>query len=202
MFLFHICPPECGIFFGENSQEGNLYHSLKISSSLVHSFLKIHCIHKIYYTTEQFLIGMPIEEVPRTVSTICGVCRGVHFTAALKASDEIYGVTPTPVAKKLREMLFLAHMIEDHMEVLYALGLPDFVCGPTAPPAERNIIGLIRNVGVDMGKDVLKKRFSAVRIFEILGGKPSHPVAGIPEDGQNPLQKKKDRKSSNLQMSV
>ena len=25
---------------------------------------------------ERFLRGMPIEEVPRTVSTICGVCRG------------------------------------------------------------------------------------------------------------------------------
>jgi len=129
---------------------------------------------------EKFIIGMPIEEVPRTVSTICGVCRGVHFTASLKASDEIYGVIPTPTAKKLREMLFLAHMIEDHMEILYALGLPDFVCGPTAPPEERNLIGLIRKVGVDIGKDVLKKRFAAVRIFEMLGGKPSHPVAGIP----------------------
>ncbi|MBO8144536.1 MAG: Ni/Fe hydrogenase subunit alpha [Thermodesulfobacterium sp.] len=129
---------------------------------------------------EKFIIGMPIEEVPRTVSTICGVCRGVHFTASLKASDEIYGVIPTPTAKKLREMLFLAHMIEDHMEILYALGLPDFVCGPTAPPEERNLIGLIKKVGVDIGKDVLKKRFAAVRIFEMLGGKPSHPVAGIP----------------------
>jgi F420-non-reducing hydrogenase large subunit len=129
---------------------------------------------------EKFLIGMPIEEVPRTVSTICGVCRGVHFTAALKASDEIYGVEPTPTAKKLREILFLAHHIEDHMEILYALGLPDFVCGPTAPPSERNLIGLIKKVGVELGKDVLKKRFSAVKIFEMLGGKPSHPVSAIP----------------------
>ena len=45
---------------------------------------------------ERFLVGMPIEEVPRTVSTICGVCRGVHFTASMKAMDEVYGVKPTP----------------------------------------------------------------------------------------------------------
>ena len=129
---------------------------------------------------EKFLIGMPIEEVPRTVSTICGVCRGVHFMAALKAADEIYGTKPTPTAQKLRELLFLAHYIEDHTEILYAMGLPDFVCGLTASPEERNLIGLIRKVGVDIGKDVLKKRFAAVRIFEMLGGKPSHPVAGLP----------------------
>ena len=104
----------------------------------------------------------------------------MHFTASLKAADEIYGVQPTETARKLREIFYLAHYIEDHMEILYALGLPDFVCGPTASPAERNLVGLIQKVGVDVGKQVLKWRFAAVRIFEILGGKPSHPVAAVP----------------------
>ncbi len=104
----------------------------------------------------------------------------MHFTASLKAADEIYGAQPTETARKLREIFYLAHYIEDHMEILYALGLPDFVCGPTASPAERNLVGLIQKVGVDVGKQVLKWRFAAVRIFEILGGKPSHPVAAVP----------------------
>ena len=129
---------------------------------------------------EKFLQGMPIEEVPRTVSTICGVCRAVHFTASVKASDEIYSAEPPPVTKKLREMLFLAHHVEDHTEILYALGLPDFICGPTAPAQERNIIGVAKKVGRELVKDVLNKRFSAVRIVEMLGGKPSHPVSAIP----------------------
>jgi len=98
----------------------------------------------------------------------------------LKAADEIYGLPPTETARKLREIFYCAHYIEDHMEIIYALGLPDFVCGPTAPPSERNLIGLIKKVGIDVGKQVLKWRFSAVRIFEILGGKPSHPVTALP----------------------
>lgn len=129
---------------------------------------------------EKFLVGLPIEEVPRTVSTICGVCRGVHFTAAMKASDGVYGVQPTRVAKKLRELFFNAHYVEDHAVILYALGFPDFVVGPGAPAAQRNVIGLINAVGADLGRQVLKKRGLAVRIFEILGGKPNHPVAAIP----------------------
>ena len=129
---------------------------------------------------ERFLVGMPIEEVPRTVSTICGVCRGVHFTASMKAMDEIYGVKPTPTARKLRELFFNAHYVEDHAVILYALGLPDFVVGPEASPAERNIVGLIQKVGVEVGKDVLRKRACAVKIFEMLGGKPIHPVAALP----------------------
>ena len=129
---------------------------------------------------EKFLVGLPVEEVPRTVSTICGVCRGVHFTAAMKASDGVYGVQPTSTARKLRELFFNAHYVEDHTVILYALGLPDFVVGPGAPAAERNVIGLINAVGADLGREVLRKRGLAVKIFEMLGGKPNHPVAAIP----------------------
>ncbi|NCC24165.1 MAG: Ni/Fe hydrogenase subunit alpha [Deltaproteobacteria bacterium] len=129
---------------------------------------------------EKFLQGMPMEEVPRTVSTICGVCRGVHFTASMKASDGVFGVTPTSTGRKLREMYFNAHYIEDHAVILYALGFPDFVVGPEASPAERNIIGLIGKVGAEIGREVLRKRGLAVKIFEMLGGKPNHPVAALP----------------------
>ena len=129
---------------------------------------------------EKFLVGLPIEEVPRTVSTICGVCRGVHFTAAMKASDGVYGVQPTPTARKLRELFFNAHYVEGHAVILYALGLPDFIVGPSAPAAQRNIVGLINVVGAQLGREVLRKRGYAVKIFEMLGGKPNHPVAAIP----------------------
>ncbi len=63
---------------------------------------------------------------------------------------------------------------------LYALGLPDFVVGPEADPAERNIVGLVKKVGVDVAKEVLRRRSYAVKILEMLGGKPIHPVAGLP----------------------
>lgn len=129
---------------------------------------------------ERFLRGLPIEEVPRTVSTICGVCRCVHFTASVKAADAVYQVEPTPTAKKIRELVLNAHYVEDHAAILYALGFPDFVAGPTASPAERNLIGLIQAVGAETGKLVLKKRYAAVKVIEMLAGKPIHPVAALP----------------------
>lgn len=129
---------------------------------------------------ERFLRGLPIEEVPRTVSTICGVCRGVHYTASVKAADGVFNVEPTPVAKKIRELFLNAHYVEDHCAILYALSFPDFVVGPTASPASRNLVGLITKVGVETGKTVLKKRFNAVKIIEMIAGKPIHPVAALP----------------------
>lgn len=129
---------------------------------------------------EKILVGLPIEEVPRIVSTICGVCRAVHHTAATKAADGVYGVEPTETAKKIRELFLNAHYVEDHAIILYALGLPDFIVGPEADPTERNIIGLVKKVGVDIAKEVLRKRSYAVKILEMLGGKPIQPVAGLP----------------------
>ncbi|MEW5763184.1 MAG: Ni/Fe hydrogenase subunit alpha [Bacillota bacterium] len=129
---------------------------------------------------ERFLQGMPIEEVPRTVSTICGVCRAVHYTASTKAADAVYQTEPTPTAKKIRELFLNAHYVEDHCAILYALGFPDFVVGPTANAAARNLIGLVQAVGAETGKLVLKKRYAAVKVIEMLGGKPIHPVAALP----------------------
>jgi F420-non-reducing hydrogenase large subunit len=143
-------------------------------------------VDKAYFQTvefrgyEKFLIGLPIEEVPRTVSTVCGVCRAVHFMAAAKAMDGVYGLVPPPTGRKLRELFYNAHYVEDHAVILYALGFPDFVVGPEAPATERNIVGLIQKVGTEIGRDVLKKRSYAVKIFELLGGKPNHPVAAMP----------------------
>ncbi|MGQ9711311.1 MAG: Ni/Fe hydrogenase subunit alpha [Desulfotomaculales bacterium] len=129
---------------------------------------------------ERFLQGMPIEEVPRTVSTICGVCRCVHFTCSCKAADAVYAVEPTPAAKKIRELVLNAHYVEDHCAILYALGFPDFVVGPTANAAARNLIGLVQAVGAETGKLVLKKRYAAVKVIEMLAGRPIHPVAALP----------------------
>ncbi len=138
---------------------------------------------------EKMVEGVPIEEVPRIASTICGVCRAVHFMASLKAGDQVFSVEPPPVAKKLRELLLSAHHIEDHTEILYAMGLPDFICGPTAPPEKRNLLGVAEVVGKDVVKDILQKRFSAARIVEILGGKTTHPAAAVPGGWSKSLSK-------------
>ncbi|RXM21912.1 Ni/Fe hydrogenase subunit alpha, partial [Citrobacter sp. AAK_AS5] len=89
------------------------------------------------------------------------------------ASDGVFGVTPPPAGRKLRELFFNAHYVEDHSVILYALGLPDFVVGPEANPAVRNVVGLINAVGAETGREVLRRRGLAVKIFELLGGKPN-----------------------------
>ena len=39
-------------------------------------------------------------------------------------------------------------MFEDHALHFYFLGGPDFVVGPDAPAAERNVLGVVAKVGL------------------------------------------------------
>jgi F420-non-reducing hydrogenase large subunit len=129
---------------------------------------------------EKFVEGMPVEEVPRIVARICGVCPAAHHLAAGKAVDAVYKVDPPPAAKKLRELYYSAHFVHSHIAHFYALGAPDFVMGPDSDPAKRNILGIVEKVGMPIAGEVLKHRRFAQDIQIIVGGKSTHPVWTLP----------------------
>ena len=129
---------------------------------------------------EKFCEGRPVEELPRITPRICGVCPSAHHLASTKAVDAVFHVDPPQVAKKIRELYYCAHMVHSHIAHFYALAAPDFVLGPTSDPAQRNILGVIAKVGVDIGLQVIKTRADAQHIQEVIGGKATHSVCGLP----------------------
>jgi F420-non-reducing hydrogenase large subunit len=129
---------------------------------------------------EKFCEGRPVEELSQIVTKICGVCPGCHHMASGKAADAVFGVEPPPTAKKIRELFFMAHFIHSHIAHFYALAAPDFVVGPTAPKAERNVLGLIAKVGKETGTEVIKQRRIAQEIQALLGGHQTHVVLNTP----------------------
>lgn len=100
--------------------------------------------------------------------------------AAAKAGDAVYGVDPPPAGKKLRELLYMGFYFTDHTTHFYALGGPDFVMGPDAPVAERNILGVIHKVGLEIGGQVIQARKYGHTVVEMLGGRKVHPCTSIP----------------------
>ncbi len=136
---------------------------------------------------EQFCVGRAAEEMPRITNRICGVCPEAHHMAATKALDMLFHVDPPLVTKKLREMFYSAFYVTDHTTHFYALGGPDFVVGPDAPPAERNILGVIHKVGVDIGKQVIDTRIRNHHVIKMIGGRGVHPVAGLPGGWSKPI---------------
>ncbi len=129
---------------------------------------------------EKFSEGRLAEDMPQITSRICGVCPVAHHFASTKALDNAFDTQPTETAKKLRELMYCGYVIYGHILHFYFLGGPDFVVGPDAPKGDRNIIGVIGKVGVEIGKEVIKHRAYGQKITRILGGKPTHPVCGLP----------------------
>lgn len=129
---------------------------------------------------ERFCLGRPVEEMPLLTNRICGVCPEAHHMAAAKAADAVYHVDPPRTAKMLRELLYSAFYVTDHATHFYALGGPDFVMGPDAPVAERNILGVIHKVGLEIAGKVIQARKAGHTVVEIIGGRKVHPCTSIP----------------------
>ena len=136
---------------------------------------------------EKFAQGRPAESMPQITSRICGVCPTAHHMASTKALDRLYQVEPPPAARKIRELVYSTFMVEDHTLHFYFLGGPDFVVGPQAPAAERNILGVIARVGVETGRKVIAMRRKLRDLVALAAGKAIHPVFGVPGGVSRPL---------------
>ncbi|RLF47678.1 MAG: Ni/Fe hydrogenase subunit alpha [Thermoplasmata archaeon] len=128
---------------------------------------------------EMFCRGRKAEDMPIITARICGVCPEAHHMAAAKALDAAFNVEPPETAKKLRELLYNAYIFYDHCLHLYYLGGIDVLLGDVSKE-ERNVIGLIKKFGVEIGKEVIKHRRYAMEIVKMLGGREIHPVSAIP----------------------
>jgi F420-non-reducing hydrogenase large subunit len=129
---------------------------------------------------ERFCVGRPAEDMPNITDRICGVCPEAHHMASTKALDALFHIDPPPTAKKLRELFYSIFYATDHTTHFYALAGPDFVMGPDAPVAERNILGVINKVGMDIAGKVLKMRHDGHHLIKMMGGRPVHPNWGLP----------------------
>lgn len=155
---------------------GNISIFLNDAGEVENAYLKVPELRGF----EQFCVGRRAELMPILTTRICGVCPVAHHFAAVKALDAAFNVEPPSTAKKLRELMYAGYLIYDHILHFYYLGGPDFIVGPDAPPEKRNILGVIEKAGMEVAKEVIKHRAYGQKITEILGGKATHPVCGLP----------------------
>lgn len=136
---------------------------------------------------EKFCEGRPVEEMPRITERICGVCPTAHHIAAAKAADAVYHVDPPPAAKMIRELHYNAFCCGDHATHFYVLAGPDFIVGPDAEPGDRNILGIIHKVGLELGGRVIRHLQESHEVVSILGGRFIHPVNAVPGGVSKPM---------------
>jgi F420-non-reducing hydrogenase large subunit len=142
---------------------------------------------------ERFCEGRPVEEMPRITTRICGVCPEAHHMASAKAADAVYSLDIPSAAKKLRELFYSAFYVTDHAVHFYILGGPDFVMGPDAEPAVRNILGVIGKVGMEVAGKLIEARKRCEDVLVYLGGKQVHQVCALPGGMSKALSQEKHK---------
>jgi F420-non-reducing hydrogenase large subunit len=127
-----------------------------------------------------------VEELPRIVTSICGVCPWSHHLASAKANDAVFGVTPPSAGRKLRELCNAVAYTEEHILHFFFLAGPDFVMGPDCDYSARNVIGIARE-HPEIGKKVVRNRHLGAQMLNIISGKTIHPVTAVPGGFSKPL---------------
>ncbi|MHA1230193.1 MAG: Ni/Fe hydrogenase subunit alpha [Candidatus Helarchaeota archaeon] len=135
---------------------------------------------------EKFLEGRPMEQAPRIVPRICGICPVPHHLASSKAVDDAWGLKIPKTAEKLRRLMINAKQISSHALHFFALAAPDFVFGPLADPAVRNVVGIIKHKP-EWGKNALEIMKIAQIFIKDYAGKAIHPMNSLPGGVARPL---------------
>jgi F420-non-reducing hydrogenase large subunit len=126
---------------------------------------------------EYLVQGAPAEQMPVIVPRICGVCSTAHHVAAVKALEDAYGVTPPPLALKIRELLLLGQLVQNQATSLFIFTMPDRL-GLTSifqhaadESVERTRAGIARRA--------LRVRQAGTDLISLAGGQFIHPIKAV-----------------------
>src|SRR5690606_22557801 len=65
---------------------------------------------------------------------ICGICSTAHSMAASLALEDAFKIKPPRNGIIIRNLIFGADLLQNHIRHFYFLTIPDFVRGPDRPP--------------------------------------------------------------------
>ena len=135
---------------------------------------------------EKITDGRPYYEMPGITSRICGICPISHLLASSKACDAIMAVRIPPAAKKLRELVHCAQMVQSHALSFFYLSSPDLLLGMDSDQASRNVLGVIA-AHPEMARDGIELRKFGLQIIEGLAQERVHPSWIVPGGVAVPL---------------
>jgi F420-non-reducing hydrogenase large subunit len=135
---------------------------------------------------EKFLEGRYCEHIPRITPRICGICPIPHHLTPTKAVEDAWKVEIPEPAYKLRQLLQNAKQYSSHALHFYALAAPDFLLGPFADPALRNVVHVINKMP-DVGAMALKMMDFGQKLCAEIGGKSVHPISAIVGGMKKPM---------------
>ncbi|HNR26746.1 MAG TPA: F420-non-reducing hydrogenase subunit MvhA, partial [Methanobacteriaceae archaeon] len=129
---------------------------------------------------EKFLQGRLIEEAPRIVPRICGICDVQHHLASAKAVDGCFGFAAEdilPTAYRMREIMNWGSVMHSHALHFYFLAAPDLIAGKDRKT--RNVFQIVKD-SPELALKAIELRKNALDIIKATGGRSIHPTSSTP----------------------
>jgi NAD-reducing hydrogenase large subunit len=124
---------------------------------------------------EKFIEGRPFYELPGLMGRICGICTISHELASAQACEAIMSLRVMGTARKLREIVNYASVLQSHALSFFYLSSPDFLLGMDADPQKRSIFGLLSS-HPEVVRDGVRLRKFGQSVIERLAGRRIHPT--------------------------
>jgi F420-non-reducing hydrogenase large subunit len=124
---------------------------------------------------QYFVQGVPAEQMPTIVPRICGVCSTAHHVASVETLEDAYGVTPPPLARKIRELLLLGQIIQNQATSVFVFTMPDRL--GLSSMFERG--GRSEQAQAVLATRALQVRKVGTDLISLAGGQFIHPVKAI-----------------------
>jgi F420-non-reducing hydrogenase large subunit len=130
-----------------------------------------------YRGFEQFVQGVPAEDMAVITPRICGVCSTAHHVAAVKALEDAYGVSPPPLALEIRELLLLGQLIQNQATSLFIFTMPDRlgVSSIFQAAAEEEA----EKARAELATQALQVRKAGTDLITLAGGQFIHPIKAV-----------------------
>lgn len=118
---------------------------------------------------EGILVGRKIEDVPKIVSRICGICPVVHALTSLKALEDALKIKVGREMVVLRKLHNIGQILSSHGLHLYFMTLADFF-------GKKDARDIMEKYKEELKKTLFIREFGN-RISEVIGGRAIHPIS-------------------------
>ncbi len=164
--------------------EGHLRVEIQVEDGMI---VGARCSGALYRGLEEILRGRHPLDAQRITTRICGVCPLAHSTAAALCLDDVLGISPPRNGQLLRNLIYGANFLHNHILHFYHLALPDYLPADALPGAlspgtdeDRRFSREEARKLADHYLQALDMRRKAQELVALFGGKMPHDMSIVP----------------------
>jgi len=164
--------------------EGHLKVEIEVEDGVIR---EARCSGALYRGIERILVGRHPLDAQRITTRICGVCPLAHSTAASLCLDDALGLSPPRNGQLLRNLIYGANYLHNHILHFYHLALPDYLPARALPGALSPGTDADRRLSDQEAKRLagnylaaLDMRRKAQELLALFGGRMPHDMSIVP----------------------